>query len=116
LGDPRRVPASRRVSCDMDIGALQAEILGLLADAHARVEAAFLWHVGEPGVEVDESEDRAHGRRLAGADGAEDADDAAGGDREGEMVESDEVAVAAYQAIELGAVRPSFGVIRPSRG
>ena len=59
-----------------------AEVGDLLADRHARIEAALLGHVPEPqplrqldrppvpeqfsGVELDEPEDRAHRGRLPG--------------------------------------------------
>ena len=95
-----------------------SEVLDLLADQHVRVQAAFLRHVAEApalrlpdlgapfhltvaGVEVDQAEDGAHRGRLAGAVRPEEADHLAGGNREGEMVERDDLAVSTGQPVEL---------------
>ena len=93
-----------------------AEVLELLGDQHARVEPAFLGHVAEAtalggrpgavpphraGVEIGQPEDGPHRGRLAGAVRAEEADDLAGGNREGQIVERGERAEVAGQAVEL---------------
>ena len=80
-----------------------AEVLELLPDRHPRVETALFGHVAEAqpllqphrapvpqhiaGVDLDEPEHRAHGRRLAGAVRAEEAEHPPGLDREREVGE-----------------------------
>ncbi len=94
-----------------------AQVLELLQDDHAGVEAAFLRHVAEgapcPGVdgrvapahlatvEGDHADDGAHGGGLAGAVGAEKAEDLAGRHGEAQAVEGDHGPVAAPQVEEL---------------
>ena len=80
-----------------------AQVLDLLADEHARVQPALLGHVTEaaalslahrravppdgPGIEVGETEDGPHRRRLARTVRPEEADDLSGRHVEGEVVE-----------------------------
>ena len=96
VAPPRRAPrASQSVQA--------AEVGELLADRHPRVEAALLRHVAEAqplrepdrpsvpehlaAVELDEPEDRAHRRRLAGPVRAEEAEHPPALDRERAAVE-----------------------------
>ena len=94
-----------------------AEILDLLTDQHAGIEASLLGHVAEApplratdrravpsddaGVEIGQAEDGAHGRRLAGAVGPEEAHDLTARHREGEVVERDQRPEGAPQPFEL---------------
>ena len=102
-------------------GARQAvqrgEVGELVAHAHLRVEAALLRHVAEAGarLEVDRpaapadlaavglehAEDDPHRRRLAGAVRPHEAEELSRLDAEGEVVERDDVAVAARQVDHL---------------
>ncbi len=93
------------------------EVLDLLAHQHARVQAPLLGHVAEapslglahgpavpadtPGVQVDQAEDGAHGRRLARSVGTEKAHHLAGGNGEGEIVEGGDGTVATGETLQL---------------
>ena len=93
------------------------EVDDLVADAHAWVEAALFWHVAEAavfvvgdglgvpaggaGIEVDESEDAAHGGGFAGAVGSEEADHAAGAGAEVAALEGDDIAEALVEVGEF---------------
>ena len=109
------VGGRRRVCCAEPVQ--PAQILDLLAYEHARVQPTLLGHVTEtaalssadrravppdrPGIEIGETEDGPHGRRLAGTVGPEEADDLPGGDLEGEVVESGQLAVGPAQSLQL---------------
>ena len=99
-----------------------AQVLELFQHDHAGVEAALLRHVAEgaarlavdgraapahlAAVQGDHADDGPHGRRLAGAVGAEEAEDLAGRHGERQPVQGDHVAVAPPQVEELqGSVR-----------
>jgi hypothetical protein len=89
----------------------------VVADSHPGVHAALgghvaeaLPHVGVDGhavprhiaaVERDEAHDGAHRRGLAGAVGAEEADDLAALDGEADVVERDDRAVALDEGVDL---------------
>ena len=95
---PRPIRSSQRARRGRRVLRLHPVLLGevreLLEDPHPRVQAALLGHVAEPqprlaaddravpadlaAVRPGQAEDAAHRRRLAGAVGAEEADDAAG--------------------------------------
>ena len=93
------------------------EVGELVADAHLRIQAAFLGHVAEapPALDVGrlpvpadlagiggEDADRdPHRRRLPGAVRADEAEHLPLGDREGEIVDGDGVAVALAEANQL---------------
>jgi hypothetical protein len=80
-----------------------AQVLDLLPDEHAGVQSALLGHVTEAAplslahgravpsdhsrIEISETEDGPHGRRLARTVGPEEADDLSGRHVEGEVVE-----------------------------
>ena len=82
-----------------------AQVLQLLQDLHARVEAAFLGHVAEPApvllghrlalpahlarLQRHHAEDRAHRGGLAGPVRPQEAEDLAGRDAEGQAVQRD---------------------------
>ena len=82
-----------------------SEVLELIAHPHSRVEAALLGHVSEPQpllqtdrapvpthlatVELDETEDRAHDRRLSGPVRTEEAEHPAAPHVEAQAVEGD---------------------------
>ena len=94
-----------------------AQELELLQHDHAGVEAALLRHVAEgaarlrvdvraapayfAAVEGDHADDRPHRGRLAGAIGAEEAEDLAGRHGERQPVQGDHIAVAPLQVEKL---------------
>ena len=94
-----------------------AQVLDLLTDEHARVQPALFGHVTEaaalgladgravpsdgPGIEVGQTEDGPHRRRLARAVGSEKADDLSGRHFEGEVVESGQGPVGPAQSLQL---------------
>jgi hypothetical protein len=90
-------------------------VLGQVADALAHLVvhgSAAPAHLA--GVRFQHAEDDPHGGGLAGAVGADEAEHLALGDGEGQLVESDQVAVAARQSLQLQHVAPnSPGLAKP---
>jgi hypothetical protein len=98
------------------------EVLELVADPHLGVQAALLGEISESfadlvrhassppanlaGVRFQHAEDDAHGGSLTGTVGPDEAEQLPFGDGEGQVVEGDQVAVAAGQALELQHVVP----------
>ena len=111
-------PTQRRAPGRAGGHAVQSgQVLDLLDDHHARVEAPLLGHVAEAltilgghrgavpphdaGVEPDQLEHGSHGRGLARPVGTEEPEDLPGGHRERQLVEGDDVAEAAGEPVEL---------------
>ncbi len=98
------------------------EVLELVPHSHLLIEPSLFGHVPDPpadlvvhrpaspqdlaGVGLQHAEDDPHGGGLAGAVGADEAEHLPLGDGEGEVVEGDQVAVAAGQSVELQHVVP----------
>ena len=108
-----------------------AQVLDLLADEHARVQPTLLGHVAKaaalslahgrpvppdrPGIEVGETEDGPHRRRLARTVGPEEADDLSGGHVEGEVVEGGQGAVRSAQSLQLQQSAHDARLLRPGQ-